>query len=114
MTLKASMASDVTGIFLNTDDFAETITYYPRSGGSRSIIALIDRSPPETWDVGSTVTPVLTIHVHNNATTGIAHNEFDDGDQVLIAVKAGGTPEARTLKRVLDDVDGDMIEIAVF
>ena len=40
MTLAAQIASDVSDVFLQTDDFAETMTYYPKGEAVRSLTAV--------------------------------------------------------------------------
>lgn len=42
MTLKTQMTSDLS-IFLNTDEFAETITYTPSGGSATSISAIVEK-----------------------------------------------------------------------
>jgi len=43
MTLKGQMAQDGHGVFLNTDEFAEEITYTAEGVGSRVIRAIVVR-----------------------------------------------------------------------
>ena len=93
-------------------EFGETVTYYPRAGGSRTMTAIVDRSPPEVWTPAGAITPSLTIRVQNDASIGISHDEIDAGDQVLVAVVAKGTPERRTFMSTLNS-DGQVTEIAV-
>lgn len=43
MTLASQMLDDVSGVFLNTDEHAETVTRTPRAGGSTtSFTAIVD------------------------------------------------------------------------
>lgn len=43
MTLREQMADDVTDVFLNEDEHAETVTRTPRGGGSTtSFVAVVD------------------------------------------------------------------------
>ena len=46
MTLAAQITADVTGVFLNTSDFAQTVTHYPlgvvASGTSRTAVVDLD------------------------------------------------------------------------
>lgn len=46
MTLREQMATDLQSV-LNTDDFAETFTYIPKSGPSRSVIGDVVREVVE-------------------------------------------------------------------
>lgn len=42
MTLREQMESDVSSVFLNTDEHAETVTYTPKNGTARSVTVIID------------------------------------------------------------------------
>lgn len=44
MTLAAQIVTDAMAVFLNEDDFAETIEYYPASAAKRDILAVIERA----------------------------------------------------------------------
>lgn len=87
----------MSAIFLNDDEFSETITYYFRAGGSRSIKAIIDRDPPAFYDAGGNVVlPEFTIEIDNNCTTGIKTTEIDSGgDEVELFAKEGDTVAVR-------------------
>ncbi len=98
-------------------EFGEKIVYHPRCGKPRTIEdAIVDRRPPEQWDAaGSAVTPLLTISVQNqndDEVTGITHEEIDDGDEVLVAIRAKGKPERRLMTKV-ESSDGQVTVIAV-
>lgn len=41
MNLKDLIASDVTSVFLNEDEFAEPVDYTPKNGAARSITAVV-------------------------------------------------------------------------
>lgn len=49
MTLASQIALDVSAVFLDTDDFAQTITHYPEDDRERreSIVAIFDRDDLE-------------------------------------------------------------------
>jgi hypothetical protein len=49
LTLKQQMAADVEDVFLDTDAFADTITWYPKGDMSRgqSILAIVDTDQVE-------------------------------------------------------------------
>ena len=89
------LADDMDNVFLT--DFAETVTYTKRAGGTRSILAIIDRDPPED-DMGTT-RPKLMAIVANNATTGILSSELDSGDTMTVAYRKSATAVAYKLKR---------------
>lgn len=99
-------------IFLST--FGVQITYYPRSGGSRSIIGIVDQ------DLVSGVsgfpganTPFARIAVKNSVTDGIASNEVDTGgDKIGYSVRVGQTAQQRRISRVLSQ-DYGMVTLEV-
>lgn len=84
MTLKDSMRSDMTSVFLNTDEFSELITYKPRGGGSRQIKAIIDREPRAVYaSTESVILSTFRIMVRNSCTLGITGDEIDTGGDVI-------------------------------
>lgn len=103
MTLRASIAADALTVFTSTDDFAEAVTYYPRSGSSRSINAVVLREQIATLaEDGDTVAPVWQIHVANDATSGISSAELNlGGDQLGFPPRDGKDAERRTITQLL-------------
>jgi len=73
------------------DNFGESITYLPFSGGSRSIIAIVEREPPAILDAaGNAVLPRAAIRVYNSCRSGISSKELDTGkDQIEMRLKVG-------------------------
>ena len=51
MTLKQQINDDVVTVFLNTDEFAETISYTPKDGVATSIIAVVIRKEDRAFTV---------------------------------------------------------------
>jgi len=43
-TLKQQITADVAGVFLDTDEFAESVTYIPASGAQSTITVIIEES----------------------------------------------------------------------
>jgi hypothetical protein len=86
MTLRQSMSNDMLTVFLSEDEFAETVTYLPRDGGSRTILAVVDREPPALMDeAGNVISLTYVIYVKNDKTDGISGEEVDTGgDRVEI------------------------------
>ena len=80
-----------TGFPMLLDNFGEPITYYPKSGGYRTITAIVEREPPAILDVsGNAVQPKLTIRIYNSATSGISSKEVDIGsDQIALPEHVG-------------------------
>lgn len=79
------------------DTFGESITYYPGAGGSRSIVGIINRDPPELIDgSGNSIKPKATIQVTNSATLGISSRELDTGrDEISFMLKVGDSIATR-------------------
>jgi len=105
-TLLANSASDF------TDTFGETVTYYPASGGSREITAVVKRQPPEILE-GSIRghSPVLIVFVENDATTGIASTEIDiGGDEIQVPLRVGDTSSRRRITQIRNQ-DAGMLEL---
>lgn len=118
MTLKSSIKSDAGTVFLRSDDFAETVTYYPHVGfgeteTSREIKAIVIRNQIETSsaDGGDVVIPVFEVYVKNDSTLGISSSELDTGgDKILIATRIGGTAKKRSIVYLVDQDEG-MIQL---
>lgn len=98
MSLKDMLASDMAAVFLNSDEFAEAITYRKRSGTTRSIKAIIDRHPPATREeMAEGRVPKLTITVANSATTGVSAGEWDRGEAFLVRTQLGQDIETHSI-----------------
>lgn len=84
---------------------AETVQYLPRGGLPRSVQAVVNRQPPTPENVPEgLVAPRLVLHFKTDATAGILPELIDTGgDQVEVALRAGGTPEKRPITRLVDD-----------
>jgi hypothetical protein len=70
MTLASQIVSDVPTVFLNTDDFAETVTYYPRGRAKLSIAADVRRREDTRvtgFDDGRSKKKEATIHIQSSA-----------------------------------------------
>ncbi|MGD2093298.1 MAG: hypothetical protein PVH61_44470 [Candidatus Aminicenantes bacterium] len=69
----------------------DTINYYPRSGGSRSIRATLEFLGPDS--IGTLIgsrRPVIDIFVKNNSSSGISSAEVDTGgDKVELPLRYG-------------------------
>ena len=74
MTLKTEMVSDARNTFLNSGEFAETISYTPKGGSAKSIKAIVERSrlDSSSQDSGRIVGRQAEIWIANHATDGVA------------------------------------------
>jgi len=115
VTLRDNLRTDVPSIFLNSDEFAETITYFLAGGGRRSIKAIVDRNPPAIYDAaGDVVLPQFMITIHNNCTTGIEADEVNTGgDEVELIVKDGDLKPTRKTVMHMAGHDLGVIELAL-
>lgn len=87
MSFAAQLAADLTGVFLNPAEFAETITYYRKSepGKPRQITAVVDRgnARDESQQYRTETRGMLTVQCPTDAATGI--NDPQVGDAIRLA-----------------------------
>jgi len=115
MTLRESIASDAVSVFLSADELAETVVYQPRGGGSRTILAVVEREPPSLMDdAGNVLALSFMVYVANSASSGITAQEVDTGgDTILVSAKVGDAPKKTcTILRVMDN-DNGMLQLAL-
>lgn len=94
--------------FLTT--FGETVTYYPKAGGSRQITAIVSRErPAELEGAPHGRAPRLSVSVANDSTTGISSDEIDTGgDEINLSVRIGETAQRRRITKILSQDAGMM------
>jgi hypothetical protein len=117
MTLRSQIETDASLVFLSTDDFAETVTYYPHtyynatSRSERSISAVVIReSITVLGEDGDTVLPVYEVHVENDSTDGISSDELDiGGDQIGLPPRDGKAAERKTITRLMTQDHGMLV-----
>ena len=86
----ALLKADAQTIIVN-GEFAETITYISRGGVRRTIQAVVFREGTEPLPGPSQAhVPKVTISIANDATTGIAAAELQDGDMVSLDLHKDG------------------------
>jgi hypothetical protein len=98
-----------TGFPLLLSQFGESIEYVPRSGGSRSITAIVDREPPAIMDAaGNAVVPQFIVRVYNSAVSGISSQEMNTGgDQVRFVKRIGETiPATYSVGQIISQSGG--------
>lgn len=106
MTLRDTISEDATGVFLDVDAFAESVTYTPRGGSTRSILAIVEREDQESDDAGAVV-PVFFVRVANDSTYGISSDEINlGGDTVTLPPRDGKTSEIRAVVRIIEQDHG--------
>jgi len=104
---------------LSADSFfllpgTETITYFPASGVSRQIKAVVERPGPEQLgDFSGGQRESIEILVKNNNTGGIASTEVDTGgDKVQIGARVNRRPVMMRIAEILDQ-DAGMMKLKV-
>lgn len=109
MTLNDTLLADAKAVFTSTGDFAEAVTYHPRSfagevdRADRSINAVVVREQMAVVSQdGDTVIPVYQVHVANDATEGISSAELDlGGDAISFPPRDGKAAEQKTITQLL-------------
>jgi hypothetical protein len=82
------VAADLDAIFLNPAEFGESVTYFPRGGSPRPVVAVVDRSllQKRPGQSHTTYDEEISVFCKQNATTGI--NDPQIGDGLLLAEDA--------------------------
>jgi hypothetical protein len=108
------LASDAAAFADPDFGFGEPVVYTKRGGVTRTINAVVYRTPPVTYDQG-VKSPALQIDVANSATTGISTAEIDYGsDTITVAQRIGGAAKAFQIHQPADgqsDQDAGMLRI---
>lgn len=79
MTLRSQIESDVSAVFLNADDFAETATYYPKGSDKRDVVCVIDEDGEGVAAAGGVSDQtVLMVFVSRDPDTGISAPQKGD------------------------------------
>ncbi len=99
MTFKSRIKEDALICLLNTDEFAEEITYTPAGGHARIIKAIVDRNRimPDRQDELRTLQNQAEIFVLNDETAGISLINKKD-DRIALADLEGDLKEARIVE----------------
>lgn len=103
MTFRQYRAENYAACVLDTDAFAERVTYRPRGGGDREISALVKRDPPSVHpQTGVALAPRCVVAVACDETLGITAAELDVGaDQLLLPRAVDGSIEARIITKII-------------
>lgn len=96
MTLKGQLAQDGHGVFLNTDEFAEKITYTVEGSGSRVIRAIVVRYElaPAEENINRSLKKQAEVYIANNAVEGVTQISKKD-DRITLKDTEGFDREAR-------------------
>lgn len=110
--MSLNFAQDAIDVFLDTDEFAETIQYLKRGGADpRSIKAIVDRSPPEIITATpSQIAPKFVVSVANDSTYGISSTELTlDGDALTFADREGKAAEKHIISSLIRQDAGVLV-----
>lgn len=105
---------------LSADSFfllpgAEYVTYFPASGASRKIQAIVDRIGAEQMDdLSGGQREVMEILVKNSSEDGIASNEVNTGgDKLQVGIRNGTRPVMARVVEILNQ-DAGMLKLKVY
>jgi len=107
MSFKDQLAADAVIIFLNTDEFAEDITYTPKGEGAKSIRAMVVRKRSDAADQGAgrIAQNQAEVYIANDAITGVASVDKGD-DEVSFPEIIGGSAISWAVIDILDMDEG--------
>ena len=92
--------------------FGEPVVYNFRAGGSRSIVAIIEREPPGFYDAGGNlVLPSYVVRILDDGTDGVLVSEIDTGgDTIELAAKVDDDSNTeKTVMRMLRQDTGVIV-----
>ena len=94
MTLGDQFATDVANVFINTDEFAETITYTPTGEAGVSVTAVVERLEGQSQDYvdGDAATYQAMVHVSVASVASPAVGDtvtFDGLDWAVVGMLPG-------------------------
>jgi hypothetical protein len=118
MSLKERIITDAVNVFLNENQFAEEVTYYPLRFGNpttaspRSILAVVTRNQVAAFNPDEQIVPEFEVRVANNSTTGISSDEINTGgDFIKLPTRVGETPQRRSVQLVTEHDEGMLVLI---
>ncbi len=120
VTVGVSTTSVLDGILADEADtflaaFGEAVTYYPKGGSSRDIIAVVDRNPVAGINgVPHGNTSKQLVRVKNDSDDGISSSEINvGGDHIKFAVRIGKTATQKRITGIQwEDVGMMYLEVA--
>jgi hypothetical protein len=107
MSLKAQLPEDSKRIFLNSDEFAEEITYAPKAGSPKTIKAIVVRQRLDSGseDQGRILRNQAEIYIANDATGGVTSVDKGD-DEASFPEIPGGSSVSWVVIDILGTDDG--------
>jgi hypothetical protein len=118
MSLATRIVTDAAAVFLNSDHFAEEVTYHPHRFHTaavrepRPIKAVVTRNQVSVFNPDEQILTEFEVRVANSATTGISSAELDTGgDQILLAPRLGETPVKKSIQYLTEHDEGMLVLI---
>lgn len=109
MTLHDMIQDDALNVFCNANDFGEAVTYHPRSGVSRQIVAIVMRDSTLRDDAGG-ILNTFEVHVANDGTSGISSASINlGGDYISLPPRDGKSPTSHTIVEILVQDEGMLV-----
>lgn len=94
--------------------FGETVIYKKPGSSDRSIAAIVNRDPGETYAAsGEVVSYRITVHVANSSTTGISSTELDEGVDLISVPRRVGMPATDLIIDQLISAEGGTLILKV-
>lgn len=96
-------------------NFGEPVTYHPKGGSTRDIVAIVDRNPVASiTGLPHGNTPRMLLIVKNSADDGISSSEVNTGgDKIALDVRIGQADQQRRITSVVwNDVGMMHLEVA--
>ena len=111
MTLKDMIQADSLNVFINADEFAESVVYIKRPGITRTINAVVFRQSVGSSDeAGGISVPFFEVHVANSDTLGIASTEINlGGDLIRLSVRPGMDTSDRAIMSIIEQDEGMLV-----
>jgi len=107
MSFKTQLSQVMVNVFLNSDEFAEEITYTPKDESPKTIKAIVTRSrlDPAEEDGGRILQNQCKIQIANDATGGVTSVDKGD-DMVSLPAIVGGDSVDWVVIDILEADDG--------
>lgn len=116
MSLVDLMRADAVNVFLQANDFAETVTYVPhrhvaeQQRPPREIKAVVIRNQVSVEGPDERVAYTYEVRVANDSVYGISSDEVDTGgDMIELSAKIGEAPRRRAIQYVAEHDEGMLV-----
>lgn len=116
MSLAERIVSDAANVFLNSDHFAESVTYYPHRFHTdavrepRSITAVVTRNQVTQFNPDEQILEEYEVRVFNDSETGISSEELDTGgDQIELSPRVGETARKVSIQMLTEHDEGMLV-----